>query len=673
MYKNVIFLTIILLTSFNIYAQKYELGNVTIEELKEKFNPKDSSANATVIYEKGKTYFEYKQGDGFNIVTDVEVKIKIYKKEGYGRANTAVSFYVGSISDESVTFSKAITYNLVNGEIEKTKLKSDGEFIEKINKSWSRKKITLPNVKEGSIIEYKYTIKSPYLSVLPDWNFQTSIPVNHSEYTTNIPEYFTYNIYRKGFKTPVETKDKLEKKITLVYKTRTNANFRGGIASSRTDLEEVVYIENQITYKLDNVPALNEESYVNNIHNYITGIQHELSGKQMPQATYESFSSSWEAVTKTIYEDSDFGSQLNKTGYFENDINVLMSGLTTRDEKIAAIFNFVKSKIKWNENFGYTCSDGVKKAYENKVGNVAEINLMLTAILRYVGFNANPILVSTRSNGVSLFPSRTAFNYVIAGVEIDNDVILLDATSKNAMPNILPTRDLNWLGRIIRKNGTSEHVGLSPKLISKDYVNLMATITPNGEVNGKIKEQYLDYRAFGFRENYADLSKETYLEKLEKKYENIEVTEYEVTNKSELDKPVIETYSFKHNNTVEIIGDKMYFSPLLFFATAENPFKQETREYPVDFVYPNQNKYMIIIAIPDGYAVESIPTPINMELIDNMASFKFNISSTGKQIQISSTLDINTSIISSEYYGDLKAFFTEMIKKQTEKIVLKKI
>ena len=672
MNKNKFIIMVILLCSFNIYAQKYELGNVTIEELKEKFNPKDSSANATVIYEKGKTYFKFSQEEGFSLVTDVEVKVKIYKKEGYDFANKAVAFYVGGGSDENLSFSKAITYNLVNGKIEKTKLKSDGEFTEKKNKFWSQKKITMPNIKEGSIVEYKYTITSPYISTLPDWRFLRSIAVNHSEYITYIPEYFTYNVYRKGFISPVEIKNSIEKKISLVDREKIAPTLQGAGGVNKTTYE-IEYKENQITYKLDNVPALKEESYVNNIENYVASIQHELAGKKMPQSAFESFSTTWEKVAEKIYENEDFGGQLKKENYFEKDIKALLAGLTTKEEKISVIFNYVKSRMNWNEYYGYTCDDGVKKAYENKIGNVAEINLMLTAMLRYAGIVANPVLISTRSNGISLFPSRTAFNYVIVGLETGNNLVLLDATSKNAFPNILPLRDLNWLGRIIRKDGTSEQVDLMPKVISKDYINLMGTIDSKGEITGKIREQYSDYNALSFRNKYLDLSKETYLEKLEKKYENIEVSEYEIANKQELEKPITETYSFKHSNSVEIIGNKMYFSPLLFLTLTENPFKQEKREYPVDFVYPNQDKYILNITIPDGYVVESMPAPMNMELAENMASFKFNLSNTGKQIQIVSMLDINTSIISSEYYSDLKVFYAEMIKKQTEKIVLKKI
>lgn len=168
-----------LLSIISINAQDFELGKVSTTELEEKYHPVDTSAAAAILFNKGITRVEY-ASTGFSLVTDVETRIKIYKKEGYDWANKAVEHYTGSNVVEKVAFSKAVTYNLVGGKIEKTKLKSDGEFVEKSNKFWSLKKITMPNVKEGSIIEYKYTIRSPYKSSFPEWKFQNSIPVNYS-------------------------------------------------------------------------------------------------------------------------------------------------------------------------------------------------------------------------------------------------------------------------------------------------------------------------------------------------------------------------------------------------------------------------------------------------------------------------------------------------------------
>lgn len=661
-------LFIMLLIAFNINAQKQELGKVTVEELKEKVHPRDTSAVAAVLFEKGKTYFDYTQQDGFVLITEVEVKIKIYKKEGLDWANKEVKYYIGGETDELVNFSKAVTYNLVNNQIEKAKLKSDGEFDQKENKFWGVKKISMPGVKEGSIIEYRYTIKSPFFQTLPDWSFQNFIPVNYSEYKTLIPEYFTYNVYRKGFLTPVETKNTVSRSVDFINKVTT-----AGQTSYGHSVDKFTYTEYQVTYKLENVPALKEESFVNNIGNYVTTVEHERSSTQYPQQAVKYYSSSWEDVTKTIYDNEDFGNQLNKDNYFENDVNALLAGLTTRDEKIGAIFNHVKTQMNWNGYYGYRCDDGVRKAYKDKKGNAAEINLMLTAMLRFAGINASPVLVSTRQNGIPVFPSITAFNYVITGVEAEGSLMLLDATDKFAYPNILPKRDLNWFGRIIRKDGTSEQIDLMPKTNSKDAIILMAEIDPQGKVTGKIRDQYFDYNAYLYRQEFNSVNKDSRIEKIEKKHHGLEIGDYETQNDADLSKPIVENYSFTHANSVEIIGDKMYFSPLLFLGWDENPFKQEVREYPVDFIYPNQDKYTINIKIPEGYTVESLPAKVNMEMEGKETGFKYSISNNGQQIQGLIVFDINQSIIGSEQYTSLKSFFKAMIEKENEKIVLKKI
>lgn len=671
--KNQQFLLVLFVFfSINVFSQKdFELGKVTIEELKEKKHPKDTSAVAAILFQTGKTYFEYSDHKGFEMVTQINTKIKIYKKEGYNYANKVVDYYSGNNNSEIVLFSKAVTYNLINDKIEKTKLKSDGEFVEKKNKNWSQKKIALPNVKEGSIIEYKIEIRSVYISNLPEWQFQKKIPVNYSEYITHIPEYFIYNMYQKGFYTPKVIKDKHSRVITISYKENVIPGLNKPMP--RTITSNVEFAEGVNKYYIDDIPALKEELFTNNINNYTTAIVHELSGKRMPNNPYENFATDWEGVVKKIYDNEDFGAELGKTGYFEKDIDALLNGITSRDERINAVFSYVKTHMNWNEHNSYYCDAGVKKAYQEKTGNIAEINLMLTAMLRYAGLEANPVLISTRSNGIAIFPSRTAFNYVIAAVEIENGLILLDATSKNALPNILPLNALNWFGRIIRKDGSSVQVDLMPTSNSKEVVSLMAEIDSQGKITGKVRDQYFDYNAFGFRENNNNLAKDTYLEKLEKKYPGIEIGEYESLNSSDLSKPIIENYAFTHSNAVEIIGDKMYFSPMVFFAETRNPFTQEIREYPVDFVFPHQDKYNISIAIPEGYTIETVPQSKAIGMPDDMFSFKYSISTNGKQCQLLFVLDINQAIIAPEDYDTLKGFYKEMIDKQNEKIILKKI
>jgi transglutaminase-like putative cysteine protease len=669
----ILFLVVSLLY-LNTTAQNFKLGKVSIEELQEKSHPKDSSAVAAMLYNTGEVRFLFSQNKGFETVTVVQTRIKIYKKGGYDWATREIPYYLGSNGEEKIYISEAVTYNLVGGKTEKTKLKSDGEFDEEINKYWGSKKITMPNVKEGSVIEYEYTIRSPRVSELKDWSFQSSIPVNYSEFTTYVPEYFVYNSNQKGYFSPKVTFESSEKSIVIESKERIGGDsFSNQNTTTIFSKDKINYQETKTTYLAENSPAMKEEAFVNNVTNYMSSISHELAFTKYPNSTIEYYVTDWETVSKKIYENDDFGAELNKTGYFEEDIAALLVGLVTPEDKINAIFSYVKTNVKWNDYYGYSCKDGVKQAYKNKVGNVAEINLMLTAMLRHAGFTANPVLISTRSNGIARFPNRAAFNYVIAGVEMSNGLLLLDASDRFSTPNILPLRVLNWVGRLIRKDGTSQEVDLMPKVLSNDIVMMNYEIDATGKVSGDVTRQRTDYNAMVFRESVGRLQEDAYLEDLENNNNKIEINEYSRTNEKDLKLPVVEMFSYSGANFSEIIDEVIYINPMLFFAVEQNPFKQELREYPTDFGYPSQNKYNINIKIPAGYRIESIPDVINIAMPDSMASFKYIIAKTEDSLQLFIASNINAAIISSEYYQTLKDFFQQVVDKESEKIILTKI
>ena len=670
---NVFFyLAFLLLECACSFAQNHELGNVTIEELKEKKCPTDSTASAAILFNKGKVSIDF-NGTNFSLTTVVEVKIKIYKKEGYEWGNEKIPFYLGSSSKESVEFSNAVTYNLVNGEVQKTKAKAENVFIEEINKSFRVQKISMPNVKEGSIVEYKYTIKTPYISNLRDWHFQKKIPVNYSEFTTDIPEYLFYNVFRKGSAVIKETKDKLNKFISFSqdynswqYKQKLKNN------PYRHDIDQLSYIDNRTVYSLENIPALKEESFVNNINNYASILQHEVSGVKFPNSTVEMFSVTWEDVAQSINESEYFGDQLEKTNYYEDDLKAVLNDTLSTEEKTASIFKYVQSRMNWNKHYSYSCYDGVKKAYQDKVGNSAEINLMLVSMLRYANLDANPVLVSTRSNGISLFPSRTAFNFVIASVMVNGNLVLLDATSKFSLPAILPIRDLNWFGRLIKKDGTSDMVDLMPKTTSFDVVNTVVSIDNKGQIAGKVREQYLDYSALQYRENLGELTHDEIVEKIEKTHKQLEIYDLELINPAD-NESIVEKYTIKTAGSSEVIGDKIYFSPMLCYAISENPFKQDTREYPVDFSFPFRNKFSATIIIPEGFQVESLPKSIALVMQMKYGTFNYTITNTDSQIQLTAALEVTTSIVPPDDYDILKEFYKAVVDKENEKIILKKI
>ncbi|MET0760480.1 MAG: DUF3857 domain-containing protein [Flavobacterium sp.] len=660
---NKLVMILLFLVSFSkINAQKFEPGKVSVADLLEKTHPSDSSASAAIVYKKARTFFVYNQRTGFTTVHEYEFRIKIYKKEGLNWADYQVPYYVGyeNLSDEVVKFTSGMTYNLEDGVIIKTKLNSEGSFKKNVNEYWSQASITMPNVKVGSVIEFKYILKSENTVKFPAFNFQEEIPVNYSEYITEIPEFFIYKNVISGF-TKVNSTEKLKNGFQVFQNENTHSI-------------NLSYQQINTIYIAENVRALKDENYVDNLQNYRSSIQHELQKTRLPGQFEKNYSETWDGVAQTILENKNFGKELNQEFYFEKDLKTVVNQEASETERANAVLNFVKLKMNWDNQKGYLTEKGVKQAYIDRTGNVAEINFILIAMLKYAGINANPVLVSTREHGISVFPNRTIFNYVIVEAEVDGKKILLDATNKNTTLNIVPLNVLNWTGRLIRQDGTSEEINLVPNTLSKEIINMMFTIDDMGKITGKSRIQKIDYEAFSFREKYAGINNEAYLEKLENNFNGIQIKDYVIENKNtNLSKPIIETFTFTSDNHCEIIGGKMFINPLLFFTQAKNPFVQEKRELPIYFGYPKQEKYNIIFEIPDGYTVESIPKTITISAIENIGLFTFNSIASENKIQIAITIDINAAIVSADYYEVLKGFFQKMVDKQNEKIVLKKV
>ena len=653
--KNCLTLLILFL-SISMFSQNYKFGKVSKEELEEKYYPTDSTVIAAYLYKKRRTYYDYSTNDGFRIITEVHERIKIYNKEAFDLATRKVSYYSAENNKnrEKVKSIEAVTYNLEGGKIAKTKASKKDVFNEEITRTYSRKKVTLPNVKEGSVLEFKYKLISPHITSIDDLEFQYAIPVKKMFYAVEIPEYFTFKQRTKGYYF-IKPQEKMGKRSILWG-----------------DGSKVTYEAKVYTFDATSIPGLkDDEPYVNNVGNYRGGMKYEIDHVYFPNSRPQYFSSTWSDVAKGIYSVSRFGGEIEKTNYYKDDLTALLQGASSDAQKIAGIFQLVKEKIKWNGYYGVYPDNTLKKAYKEGVGNVASINLMLVSMLRSAGLEANPVLVSTKSNGVPLFPTRDGFNYVIAAVSFGEGFVYMDASERYSLPNMLPPRALNWQGRLIFKNGTSQWLNLSSgtKSIEDNFVSVK--MDNEGIIEGMMRTKFSNLGALEYRNKYNKIKEEEVISKLEDDL-SIEIEDYKVANKYEIGKAVTRTMKFSSEDLVEEINGKMYVNPMLFMGYSSNPFKLDERKFPVEFSSPWKEKNTISISIPAGYSIESSPETKALGLPENMGVFKYQVLAGGNKVKIISILEFNTSTIPASYYETLKGFFGEFVKKQSEKIVLVK-
>ena len=528
MKKTLITMALIFIAN-QLIAQNYKFGKVSKDELQEEFYPQDSSANAAYLYKKRRSYTVVLAGQ-IKMITEIHVRLKIYNQEGFDWATENISLY-GTLNSNRERFSnlKAVTYNLIDGDIVTTKLDKNNIFSEEKSKSWTAKKFTMPNVKKGSVLEWTYKIYSPYFYNIDDIIVQYKIPVKRYETKLELLEWFQFSKRHKGYYP-----------FRIEESTKINHDFN-------TNDKIIKIVEN-------NVPALKNEPYVNNIYNYAAGLQLEVASLSAPTlGLYENYTTSWEEVAKDIMMNSSFGGELKKISHLKDDISILKSELTNFSTKVVGSLEYVKSKIKWNGNYDKYTENGLRKAYSEGVGNCADVNLTLVAVLRELGLNANPVLVSTRSNGIPIFPTNRGFNYVIAVVETDEGKIVLDASEKYSLPNILPLRAMNWNGTIVRDDKTIGFVKLSSSKVSRKIARLNYKITEDGIVEGVNRITYENYSSLAYRNENGNLKEEIIISNIEQLNNDLEVLNFRVSNLNSVSKPVVEMYKFEIEDGSEVI------------------------------------------------------------------------------------------------------------------------
>ena len=272
-------LSTLVLWTISLYVTAQEtspftkFGKITPEHFQKKIYSIDSNANAVVLSDIGNSAIEGNSKGWFSLTFIRHRVVHILNKGGYDAANVEIPLYTNGQDEEKLDNIKAITYNLVDGKVEETKLDKSGIFKEKVSKSKSLRKFTMPNVKEGSIIEFEYRVTSDYIENLDMWQFQEDIPVLWSEYKLSVPQFFTYAFLSHGYHS-MYINDRKDKQSTFtVMDTRTTGS------SDRTTFTAGV---TDWRWVMVNLPAIKEESYASALKNHLSSIEFQLASFNYP-------------------------------------------------------------------------------------------------------------------------------------------------------------------------------------------------------------------------------------------------------------------------------------------------------------------------------------------------------------------------------------------------------
>jgi hypothetical protein len=630
-------------------------GVISEEELNMKQYSPDRDAEAVVLYDMAKSSFYTTVDYSYDVKFERATRIKILSEAGIRWAEVEIPFYDEEDIFEKVYDIEVSAYNLENGKIVKSSFDPSTIYEEAVNQFWNVKKFAIPNVKVGTVIEYRYKINSQYKFNFRDWEFQWRIPVVYSEYETRMIPFYEYTYIMQGT-------SKFD-----VFESYVDTEVRHSLPAP--DMYGKDYF-NDMVYKfgMNNLPAFGDEEFITSINDYIIKIDFQLAKIHNYQGTTFDIITTWEDFIKELLSHKDFGKYVSKSEKLgSNVLDIKELAEKSEMERFNTVIDYVKNNYNWNQIGGNYASKSPNKLVDDKTGNCTDLNLFTVGLLNSAGIEAYPLLISTRTNGKIKYdyPFSHFFNYVIILARVGDKMVLSDATEIFSMNDRIPPRCINERGLVIRK-GDVEWISLDNTMTSGITTIVQMKIDEN-MVTADLLKIATEYDALNYRNSYADNIENVRKSLSESSYSVIDST-IRIQNHQDRSKPY--RIGYRITSKPGMVNNKIYISPFLQETISDNPLKQKERKYPVDMVYPIKRIYNSTVSPPDGYQAEYIPEDLKIE--SDLFDLNYSVKTLGDDLQITLDYCFKQSIYQPGDYSKLKQYFGEIVKKGNEQIVFVK-
>lgn len=650
--KNVITALLLLFGSI-LYAQPQDIINDEVllkHHLEQSIYEIDSSANAVVLYEKGTYFF-----NGYLMQNRIEKTIKILGDDALNLANIVIP------AGKNITVRKisGVTYNLQSdGKISKNAVERSDRLEEEISKDAAIIKLSLPNVKKGSIIHYTYQLET-YSYFVPDWNFQDQYPKLTSVFETSLHRGLIYTTVERT-KNPIKklpTKDELNTCQSCYF-------------------EELSRTQNEAIWVRRNIPSYKKEPYMLSPENYLERLTTHITELDF-NGVSTSLYKDWNSLNDDIFYKNDAigGQVFAANGFLKDKVEHLTSGVASDLDKAKSIYKYVRDSIRFTEQVLPEGED-IKDVFRKKAGGVAGKNFLLAAMLIKSGLKAEPLLIATRNKEcLNPFYARISdLNFVACKVDIDNRQYYLDASSPYLPFNQLAEVCYNDMARTINKKSTS--VFLKSDSLRDKNLSLV-TIRPIEATKMKMSIDIIPgaATAYELRSLWKSDSTEAYnwlVKKMKEQQPSLEITAKSVKNIANPDIPL----KMNVEGTMNLGDDDLiYFDPYIVRFFQKNPFNAQQRLYPIDMEKTEDNVFILSFTLPQNYELDESPKSTGTRFQGSSEiNFKnaLNYDTEHKILKIQSNFSTSGTHFAVEEYSDLKKFFDNIVAEQSQKIVIKK-
>jgi hypothetical protein len=643
-------------------SKYYKFGKIDPKDFVRSYGI-DTSAAGVILSDINEISFEPNKKGWFAVSTIHHCVIHILKKNAYGYATVEIPMYSSGEDIESSEAVKAVSYNMEDGRLVETKLDKKNIYLEKRSDQVVLKKFTLPNVKEGTIIEYQYKVLSDFYQIIDPWYFQGALPRLWSECRFSVPQVFGYAFLVSGYR-PFAINERKESQTKFhVYDNSLDKDY-----SFPFDLTTVL---SDYRWVMVDVPSIKEEPYTRSIKKNTAGIEFQFACQNYPLTIVDAFTS-WPSLTTELLKTKGFRAALDSNKKWLDTLvaSLGVNGLDTLS-KARKIYSYVqdhyKNTGKGRLDFDTELPEVVKKGR----GSVVDINLLLIALLRYCGVNAEGMVLSTTDNGPAYeyYPLLNRLNYLIVRTEINRKKIYLDASQQGlAFGKLLPNC-YNGPSWIVDESATI--VNFSPdSLWEKKTSATIVSNTAKGEWLAHVKRMPGDQEAYLIRKAIRETDKKAFSMELEKSYGAKKLLNLTIDSLYQAEDPLVVSFDVPMTPDGEEV---LYISPFLSEPAVKNPFSSGDRYYPVEMPFATDETFHVSMEVPNGYMIDELPRQMLAKYDEEGTTFfEYKITASGNLISFRARVKIGRTYYGPDEYEQLRQFFTLLIKKQQEPIVFRK-
>jgi hypothetical protein len=614
--------------------KEFKVNDLRKSDLNNKAFKDHPLANERILFDYGEVIFT-PTDEGFTIERSRHLRVKIL-------SDTLLSAHqLGLTSfdkDEIVSFEH---YHLQDGDLKEKDLKANWAEMNKYTSLVGQ----LNDFSPGDILEFRFRAEIESPTEIPAWQFEYEIPVDYSEFYAEVPGMFKYRPVFKGYVPLALNSSELLKDE--------NQNW--------IEVDGFYIYQNRFVC-MDIAPFKNTV-YSPSSKNYLTSIDFYLEEIKAYKSYKPIEGQSWEHVSHELYKDERVAGRIKAF-----DGTALLASLHLDSNKVRSaqiIYNWVSTNIEWNGDIGIYAEHPLDELIQTKSGSIAEINLLLCALLDQAGILTRATILRTLDQGeVNMeFPGENQFNYLIAWISLNGEEVVMDASERCLAPGLLRPICLNNKGLKITPR-FEEWVDLEEDIYAKSSIVSIA----------RVKDKKLIIEVDVAKQNYLafeDCRSDGDIQKLIRIEPGVVISDLTFDSRDSIASISKFSFSCTADSLVKRSGSTWAFNPFWINKIKESPFVEKERRYPIVFPYLFEFNWNFVLELDENVSVSSVPKSLEIMVPDKSMRFTYETKKLDNIFQLNAQLRILKRRFQPEMYEDILDFYDEVMDKVNEEVKIK--